>query len=53
MLSSGRVTRVKELTVIQPDLQAKAPLFEEALRGSERKRFQSGGANPAVCKNHT
>lgn len=38
MLSSGRETRVKELTVIQPDLQAKA------LRGSEqRKKFQSGG----------
>lgn len=51
MLSSGRETRVKELTVIQPDLQAKA------LRGSEQqKKFQSGGgggANPAVCKNHT
>lgn len=43
MLSSGRETRVKELTVIQPDLQAKA------LRGSEQqKKFQSGGGGELI-----
>lgn len=42
MLSSGRV---KELTVIQPDLQAKA------LRGSEQqKRFQSGGGGGKLIR---